>query len=84
MGGYIGPIYRTTVELFNYQTLQKCQIGTTPFSSFWSSATVMNGNLIYCGGQAPGVSKDVRCYAYNISSSTSWIQVRSKTLKVDP
>ena len=62
-----------SVELYNWQTGQQCQLGDLPNEIFAHSGTELEGVPVYCGGIIDEVDqKD--CYKYN-SETGSWDKV---------
>jgi len=72
--GYPGPSYLKSVELYNWQTGEQCQLSDLPIGTAAHSATIFQGVPVYCGGESIGI--DNRCYKLN-TVSMEWTQVSS-------
>ena len=72
LGGNGPGTFLSTVELYNWQTGEQCQLKDLPYGVAAHSATVMDNVPVFCGGysQAP----ENRCFKLN-QTDQSWIQV---------
>ena len=72
-GGYapeFSPI--ATVELYNWQTGEQCQLKDLPYGVTEHTGTVIGDVPVFCGGYS--VNAENRCFKLN-KTDQSWIQV---------
>ena len=55
-----------SVELYNWETGEQCQLGDLPRPIAEHTGTVINGTPVYCGGvQDQGYVNSAECYKFN-------------------
>ena len=73
LGGNGPPFfYLSTVELYNWQTGEQCQLKDLPYGVAAQAATVMDDVPVFCGGDSGRYEN--RCFKLN-KADQSWIQV---------
>ena len=66
--------YLKTVELYNWQTGEQCQLKDLPYEVAGQAATVIDDVPVFCGGVS--LTYENRCFKLN-KTDQSWIQVGS-------
>ena len=64
--------YLATVELYNWQTGEQCQLKDLPYQVAGQAATIMDDVPVFCGGLS--VTYENRFFKLN-KTDQSWIQV---------
>ena len=67
--------YLKTVELYNWQTGEQCQLKDLPYEVAGQAATVIGDVPVFCGGVSQ--TYENRCFKLN-KTDQSWIQVGCK------
>jgi hypothetical protein len=62
-----------SVELFNWQTGEQCQLNNLPYGVYAPAAEVFNGIPVFCGGRS-NFGAEKKCYKLN-KMDNSWEQV---------
>ena len=75
IGGSNGQTLLDTVELFNWNTREQCNLtNRLPIIVSEHSGTVLNGAPIFCGGYGPLNLRQKGCYKYD-RTTQAWSNV---------
>ena len=69
----------TSVELYNWKTGEQCRMADLPVPITGPSATVLNGNPVFCGGITTGAyNGTTHCFSLNKELAV-WESVRTQS-----